>query len=209
MNDSVPEAPPSRAKKKYRRWSRAAIAAELRAIEASGTKITYTELERHQGLLHAIYKEYGTIRAAIDDAGVRYGRHGHKWTPDMVVAELRLLHEQGVPMATGVLWREHPRLYCGILVVFGSTAAALEAAGLPRDHVGRPCKWTGDMVLEEIRDRHERGVSLSPSVVNSVEAGLFQAAIRHFGGWRQAVEAAGIHYSTVKGRKGRPPRKRD
>jgi hypothetical protein len=71
----------------------------------------------------------------------------------------------------------------------------------------RLSKWSKETVLEAICSRRASGCSLSLTCTRQTDSPLFQAALRHFGGWRQAVEAAGFDYETVL-RAGRKRRSR-
>lgn len=55
--------------------------------------------------------------------------------------------------------------------------------------------WTQDRILERIIALQQEGKGLSPS--RSDIRTLVVAAVRYFGSWRQAVEAAGLDYDQV------------
>jgi hypothetical protein len=75
--------------------------------------------------------------------------------------------------------------------------AARRAAGLPPPPPGRrgKSKWSEDEVIAQIKDRRLRGRSLASS---KVPRKLHDAANYYLGGWREAVEAAGIDYDEVR-----------
>ena len=56
-------------------------------------------------------------------------------------------------------------------------------------------KWTKQSVIDAIRSRHERGLPLSR--VWTEDKPLFRAAVRTFGGWTQALLAAGLGAKTA------------
>jgi hypothetical protein len=72
---------------------------------------------------------------------------------------------------------------------FGSWTAAVRAAGLtPHEGLGAPIFWTPDRVLEALRAQateHRRVSSARDDTLRS-------AAIRRFGSWQAACEAAGV-----------------
>ncbi len=53
-----------------------------------------------------------------------------------------------------------------------------------------PKKWNKERVIEAIRDRHRRGLSLT--TVWKEDVALYAAAGYYHGTWRQAVSAAGV-----------------
>jgi hypothetical protein len=59
-------------------------------------------------------------------------------------------------------------------------------------------KWSGEMVLEEIRQWNQRGEPLYSHHVRKKFQELLAAGIRYYGSWRGAVEQAGIQYSDVR-----------
>jgi len=71
----------------------------------------------------------------------------------------------------------------------------------------KPAKWGKEKVLETIRRYHASGTDLTLSRMSRLDLPLVQAGVRNFGGWRQAVQAAGIDYATVR-RMGREHRLR-
>ncbi len=62
----------------------------------------------------------------------------------------------------------------------------------------KPSKWTKGMIIDGIRRHHVSGADLTFSRMRGADSRLVGAAIRHFGGWRQAVEAAGLDYNLVR-----------
>ncbi len=57
--------------------------------------------------------------------------------------------------------------------------------------------WSSDRILEEIQRLHASGSDITQSRVEAIDSKLTSAAIRYFGSWRAAVEAAGIDYSRI------------
>jgi len=58
-------------------------------------------------------------------------------------------------------------------------------------------RWTPELVTQEIRRQYQAGLSLAYSHVLARDRKLLGAAVRHFSGWRQAIEAAGIRYDKI------------
>jgi len=79
---------------------------------------------------------------------------------------------------------------------FGSWRAAVEAAGFNYDEILQVKRWSKERVLEEIRQLYEKGEDLRPSAVARLCQTLLMAARKFFGGWREAVIAAGIDYDS-------------
>jgi hypothetical protein len=61
-----------------------------------------------------------------------------------------------------------------------------------------PRKWTETLIVRAIRRRRTEGSDLTYSRMLQMDPQLLSAAMRHLGGWRQAVEAAGFDYDLVR-----------
>ena len=114
---------------------------------------------------------------------------GSGWSLERVVSELRQLHAGGEVITYAALRAAgYGALLSAAERYVGSFSRAIKLAGI---EPARPL-WTPDRVLAEIKRLHSEGVELSSEqLTNSGHAGLVQAARRHFGGWPDAVTAAG------------------
>ncbi|MGQ9524726.1 MAG: homing endonuclease associated repeat-containing protein [Armatimonadota bacterium] len=57
--------------------------------------------------------------------------------------------------------------------------------------------WSPELIIAEIRRLHAAGSDITQSRMEAIDGKLTSAAIRYFGSWGAAVEAAGIDYSQV------------
>ena len=57
--------------------------------------------------------------------------------------------------------------------------------------------WSREKILEEIMQLYASGYDITQSRMEALDSRLTSAAIRYFGSWRAAVEAAGIDYEGV------------
>ncbi len=110
--------------------------------------------------------------------------------------EIRRLYEQGVPLHMASVRKVFSSLVATACSrkYFGSWRAAVEAAGFNYDQVVRVKRWTKEKVLERIKHLVESGSDLRPSAVMRQSQTLLAAARKFFGGWREAVIAAGFDY---------------
>lgn len=70
----------------------------------------------------------------------------------------------------------------------------------PRRPVVKGRVWNEEKVVAGIRRRAKKGEPLNSSVVCREDNRLFQAAGRYFGGWPQAIKAAGLEVQPQKKR---------
>lgn len=91
-----------------------------------------------------------------------------------------------------VVRRESPALHRSACEEFGTWNTALKYAGVGilRLYV-REC-YTRECVIQKIRAYGEKGSKPTATSVISHDRRLYDAARRHFGGWRRALMAAGI-----------------
>lgn len=122
----------------------------------------------------------------------------YRWSRERIVEEIRKLHEQGIPLNMSSVRRIFPSLVATACSrkYFGSWKAAVEAAGFNYDEVLQIRRWSKERVLEEIRQLYEKGEDLRPSAVARLCQTLLMSARKFFGGWREAVIAAGIDYDS-------------
>lgn len=108
-----------------------------------------------------------------------------KWNPETVLEAIRQRQRRGLPLNT--VWKEDAALYAAAIQQLGSWQKALVALGVPgaRPHE----KWPCERVLAAIRKRQQLGRPLTETCRD--DPLLYAAALRRFGSWRQAVEAAG------------------
>ena len=167
-------------------WSQERVIRELRErYSAPGTPSRWVDADSR---LRAAAKRYfGSWHQALVAAGLRKARRAslRSWTRDEVLQAIRMRPQDDSGVQTP--WRLDPRLYSVAKRVFGSWRKALLAAGC---EVQTPRPWTRDEVLCEIHTRHAEGQPLTR--ISRSDPPLYRGAKRHFGNWRNALQAAGI-----------------
>ncbi len=169
-------------------WTRQRVIETLQDRHVNGPPISH---KKDKKLIAAAIVRFGTWHAARRAAGIPAGRPKTqtRWTPEKVIGELRIRSERGQKMTnmdhTDACLADAARRY------FGSYHDALVAAGLaaPREPRKRT-RWTRERLIAEIQSRHREGRPLSSGCLNN--GSLVRAALRLFGGWRAALQAAGI-----------------
>ena len=155
-------------------------------------------------------------RAGLDPVKIRRQVPFRDWTPRSVVNEIERRHRENLPLSAQQVevgdHRDVELLWKG-RCFFGSWEKAIRAAKIDYEEVRwRPTRKypTPDSVLKEIRRRKRSGKPLNVSALKGPapvgDSNLRHRASEFFGGWRQAVEAAGIDYRLVDRRSGRRQR---
>jgi hypothetical protein len=165
-----------------RRWSRQLVIDALRTWHRSPHR---NPRACDHGLGCAAVRYFGSLQAALQAAGLESRRR--KWSEQRVLEAIQDGHVKGFP-ARRPGFGSIP-LAAAAQRRFGSWRKALSAAGLDLPQK-QTTQWTRELVIAEIRRWHERGLSLTR--VWEEYSTLSAAAGRHFGGWHQAIAAAGL-----------------
>lgn len=172
----------------YRRWSPQRVIAAIQDSYGRGLPIHcpgFGDL----GLASAAIRRYGSWTNAVAAAGLAsqlpVPKPVRTWTKQGVVGAIRGQHQQG--LGTKAIWKRDTGLYSAAKKHFGTWRAAVTAAGFePAQQT-----WSRDRIVQEIQAWHQAGVRVSS--ISSQSPRLTTAAIRIFGGWRNALAAAGLH----------------
>ncbi len=114
-----------------------------------------------------------------------------KWTADTIVFELRSRSKEHQPLNSGAMQREDPGLHAAAVRHFTTYDEALRAARLNPDDVRVRRRWTKDDVIRSLRAARKDG-QLTDSMIRKRQPALYGAAIRLFGSFLAARNAAGI-----------------
>lgn len=188
--------------KQFRCWSKAAIVAELRRRRKLGLPLSGLAVSREDpGLYHAAKRYFGS--GGYDKALRKIGLSSMAifasriWTGEKVLKEIHLLFRARSPLYAYYLSKNgYASLVSGAVKWFGSWRKAIESAGFDYEKVRavRHDYWNPNLIIREIKRLNNSGIRLSSKTVQLTRSDLFGAAVKHFGSWSQAVEAAGINY---------------
>ena len=162
-------------------WTPDRVLEELKRTRCNGPRA-------NRKLDDAARRCFGSVRAALEVAGLPCGqpeRRTSGWSKNAVVEAIRQRHRNGESLVRTN--REDRALYQAAKLWHGSWTAALAAAGYPqppRDY------YTADEVRLRIIDLYERELPLTCSSHN--DSKLRRSCMKHFGGWRNAVESLGL-----------------
>lgn len=191
-----------RAVRKFRSWTKSKIISAIKTRHRKGLPInTLAIYHEDRGLYSAIRRHFGKdgTRKAIKEAGFNLRDLDPKriWTKKKVLREIKRLKRLRVPLYNYYLANHgYQSLAHGGVKAFGSWRKAIEAAGIDYESVRavRRYFWSKRRIIAEIKRLAENGERLSSKRSHLAYGDLFAAACSHFGGWGEAVEAAGISY---------------
>jgi len=192
-----------RAIRKARKWSKGLVIVEIKKRHKAGLPLNMLAIQKEDsGLYQATHKLFGdggwdnALRlAGIDPTDVTLTI---KWKKEVVIAEIKSLALLGMPLYYRYLvLNGYERLAVAGRKRFGSWKKAIEAAGLDYKEIVAVQRgyWKPETILAEIKKLKRSGIRLSlKSMRQHLRSDLITVAIRSFGSWGQAVEAAGINY---------------
>lgn len=113
-----------------------------------------------------------------------------KWDRTSVVKAIQSRHQEGLSLNPQAVRRDDMGLYQAAFRYVGSWQEALQEAEVTGAYLRR--QWDPRRIRLAVRKRASRQLPLNPAAVQDDDPGLWGAANRYFGSWRQTLEAAGI-----------------
>lgn len=139
------------------------------------------------------------IAAGLNPEGIKMPRiKRNTWSKSEIVRRIQQYASDGHDLSAHRLYSIDSALVSAGIKYFKEWSYALLAAGFDPEQVRLSSKWDRDRVIEKIRSLHSDNVILSDSNVSMLASDLYGAASTHFGGWRQAIEAAGLDYADIR-----------
>ncbi len=155
--------------------------------------ITLKDLHRQQRHGNIIRKRFGSIDRAVKLAGIAdwpvRQRPTRALSKESVTLELCRRARTGLSCSYATLRAEAPALITGADRHFGGLAAAVRAAGVPDGRIAHRERRRAS-VLERLRQRARRGLSMERVDAARSDPNLVGRATYHFGSWAAAVGAA-------------------
>jgi len=124
-----------------------------------------------------------------------------KWSKEAIAMEIVSMYESGESLNYSNIANTNITLLRAATRYFGTWEAAVNFSGLDYSQIRRYKSWTRERIVERIKELHTQGVDLSwRNVSLNVDPQLAAAATKksHFGSWREALEAAGLDYDSIR-----------
>jgi hypothetical protein len=175
-----------------KQWTREIIIRQLLEREANGQPLTVGGLGVDKSLYGAARRIFGSWRNAIQAAGIEPSRvlTWERWSPARILVMIRHLARRDKPLSTQQMERRYQNLVTAARRHFGSWSKAILSAGVKPTKLQRVIPWNQQRVVEAILTRALRNNSLVARLVEP--RSLVEASHRFFGGWVEAVKAAGL-----------------
>jgi hypothetical protein len=177
-------------------WDKERVLRTIRAARRKKISFSFPSLQKHYpGLYNGARVRFGSWPAALHAAGLDHLKifsHHPTWTKEEMLAYIRQEYEAGRLRKGKKAGIRYARARPAACRLFGSWAAALEAAGVPR--LRRPDrKWTKSEVRKVIRRRARDRKGLGRSTVEAdVGRSMVTNAEKLFGTtWNELVRSLG------------------
>jgi hypothetical protein len=174
-------------------WTPKRVMDEIRARHARGQSLFAKTVTRDgAGLYAAAVRHFYSWRLLMKRLEIPREAYvkTRKWNHARVCTALREWSKANGVLDRLTLVRDNPALCATAEKYFKNLEQAAAAAGVPFRH--RQTPWTTEKVLEEIKERAKRKMSLKPKIVKKTQYGLYRAAVRRYGSWKKALAAAGL-----------------
>ena len=119
------------------------------------------------------------------------------WFPEMVQHHIMSRHGKE-DLNSRYYSTTYPDVYAAAERTFGSWGEAIESCGLDYSLIKKYKTWTRQAVLDEIRRLAKAGEPLFSQHAQDHHKPLYMAAIKRFGNWGKAIQAAGVDYKSVR-----------
>jgi hypothetical protein len=182
-------------------WNQEKVVQCIKDRYQAGKDMDQTTARREFKELAVAAKAYfGGWYSALKAAGIEPDKYRLKkpdgyWTKEMVGKAILQRLDSGQHMSLPEVRGSDPRLLSAANAAFGHWYGALKAVGIDESkfRVITPMGyWSSDRVLKEIREIYNSGVRPTYLNAKSNYPLLFNAAVREYGSWYPAIEAAGI-----------------
>jgi hypothetical protein len=177
-------------------WSDEDLLEEIRRLASRHPQRTFAEVAP-AGLKSLVYARLGPIEVAAKQAGLpgwgRRLRAAHSRADTL--RSLRARARAGESVQYAAVKDHDVHLWLSVRRHFATWAQALEAARV-QDRSIRV--WSRERVLEQLRARHKRGVSMDPRDVRRQDRRLLAAAARYFGSYVAAAARFGARPHRVQ-----------
>lgn len=189
-------------------WDKTRILQTLRKLHKAGADLSYNLMaKRNQSLVSAAAYHFDSYRKAIERAGIDYSTVNRRprWNRAAIIRLIKSGKRSGYDLHWSAVTKRRDELGRAAFAalqprLFGSWERALTAAGLDADEISRYRRWDKESIVYELRSRWREHEPLNSGALQSADAGLHAACVRHFGGYDAALRAAKLDPHKVRQR---------
>ena len=182
------------------RWTKQIIIQQIKHAKRAGEDLHWSAVtKRNDELARAAFASlqprlFGRWDRALSAAGLdadEVNRY-RKWDRNTIAFELRSRHADDEPLNSGAIQQEDSGLHAAAVRHFGSFDDALRAARIDPAAVRRRRAWTKKQVIAALKAARKQGQHMADSSLRRDNPALYGAAVRLFGTFTAARDAAKI-----------------
>src|SRR3954468_20665602 len=189
-------------------WDKERILQKLKQLHKSKKDLSYNALCRTmQPLLSAAAYHFGSYRKAVEKAGIDYSAviRRPRRTKLAIIKLIKEAKRDGEDLHWSAVTKRRDELGKAAFAslqprLFGRWDRALAGAGLDADDVARYRKWDRNSIVFELKARSQNEDPLNSGALQQEDPGLHAAAVRHFGSYDSALQAAKLNPADVRQR---------
>ncbi|MBI3831837.1 MAG: hypothetical protein HY291_20110 [Planctomycetes bacterium] len=181
-------------KKLHHRWSEAEVRQKIRTRQKAGRSLSATQIKQEEpALVSTAIRRFGAWSKALEACGLRpreiQAARVEKRLAELA-SQLRAWARKHGALNPSDPMAKDASLFNRTVSRHGSVRAAARALGLP--FRAKVEAWSVELVLERLRERQQKGQTLSTQVIGRESPSLYYAAVKYCGSWSRALSMLGL-----------------
>lgn len=193
--------------RKDSKWTKSSVVRKIDTLFSENFDISASNVKKKCPSLYSMARNYyKSWNRAVQASGLDYNRirkdkNNISWSKEMVLEKIRLLADNKEILSSKYNSVNQKKLWNAANHYFYSWRNAVEAANINYEKISEKIlDWSAEKVKSEILRIYQNDLPLFASYAKKNYVALYGAASTFNGGWKQAIEKAGIDYSQVNKR---------
>lgn len=193
--------------RKDSKWTKSSIVRKIDTLFSENFDISASNVKKKYPSLYSMARNYykswnRSVQASgLDYNRIRKDKNNISWSKEMVLEKIRLLADNKEILSSKYNSVNQKKLWNAANHYFYSWRNAVEAANINYESISEKIlDWSAEKVKSEILNIYNNDLPLFASYAKNNYVALYGAASTFNGGWKQAVEKAGLDYSQINKR---------
>lgn len=189
------------------KWTKSSIVRDIDTLFSENFDISAGNVKKKYPSLYSMARNYyKSWNRAVQASGLDYNcirkdKNNISWSKDLVLEKIRLLADNKEILSSKYNSVNQKKLWNAANHYFYSWRNAVEAANINYESISeKTLDWSAEKVKSEILSIYNNDLPLFASYAKNNYVPLYGAASIFNGGWKQAVEKAGLDYSQINKR---------
>jgi len=193
--------------RKDSKWTKSTVIRKIDMLFSENSDISASNIKRKYPSLYSMARNfYKSWNRAIQASGLDYDlirkdRNNISWSKNTVLEKIMLLADKREVLSSKYNNVNQKKLWNAANHYYFSWRNAVEAANIKYENISEKIlDWSAEKVKSEILNIYSNDLPLFASYAKNNYVALYGAASTFSGGWKQAVEKAGLDYSKINKR---------